>query len=113
MQWWWIGMWLCRSAIGAEIVLTVNQDGSAPSSTPATRPQQTVTLDVEEAPLQEVVDDIMRKAEVKIVIRDGLDGRVTASMEAVRWDIALHVILTSLGIQLIRQQDVYNITASP
>ncbi|MEL6350054.1 MAG: hypothetical protein AAFV53_43545 [Myxococcota bacterium] len=90
---------MMSSSNAARVLLTVGVDGGPPPTVAA----QTIDLDVDDAPLQAVIDQIVRDVGVEIVIVEGVTGRVTARLDDVAWDVALHGVLETMGLRMSRR----------
>jgi type IV pilus assembly protein PilQ len=69
----------------------------------------TMDLDVQNAPIQELLRGIADIGHVNIIIPDTIDARVTVSLKRVPWDQALEVILASHGLWYRQEGNLYRI----
>ena len=70
---------------------------------------QTVSYDIKDAPIHDLLRLIAETGHINIVVPDTIDAKVTVKLNRVPWDQALEVILSSHGLWYRRDGNLYRV----
>ncbi len=83
--------------IVAGLLLFLPPPSSAQAEDPRL-PDRRITIELRDAPLDQVLYFMAEQADLNLVLDDGVDGKITLRMRNVKWRHAFEMILRSHGL---------------
>jgi type IV pilus assembly protein PilQ len=91
------------------LLLVVMSAASARAQAPPRAPRPTLTLDVQDAEIDNVIRLLADVGGVNVVFGAEVQGKVTVKLKQVRWDTALRVVLQSKDLGMVRDGNVLRV----